>query len=214
MNQFANLADEVGANIDDVRKIMQSDPRIGNKFLYPGIGYGGSCFPKDVNGVMYFAKNHGVNLSILDAVDKVNKNQPFILVKKIRQYFGEDLNGKRFAVWGLSFKKDTNDVRESPAIPIIKELVKAGALLSVYDPEAMNDAKRSLPSTIKFATTRGEALEGNEALLILTDWDEFKQPDFVELLKCGIKVIFDGKNLLDLDEVKESGLKYFGVGRK
>jgi len=214
MNQFANLAEKVGADIEPIRKVMQSDPRIGSKFLYPGIGYGGSCFPKDVRGILNTSKEYKSELTILEEVDKANEVQKTVLLQKINDYYKENLKGKKIAVWGLAFKKNTNDMRESPSIPIIKGLVEKGAIVCAYDPVAENEAKHYFEDKIQYVSTKEDALKENECLLILTDWDEFKQPDYVELKKTGIKVIFDGKNFLEPTEIKKHGLEYIGIGRK
>jgi UDPglucose 6-dehydrogenase len=210
MNQFANLAEKIGADIEQVRKVMRTDPRIGKKFLYPGIGYGGSCFPKDVRGIINTSKQYGETLTILEEVDKANNKQKLVLVEKILNYYKE-IKGKKIAVWGLAFKKNTNDMRESPSIPIIQELIKKGANITAYDPVAIEEAKHYFKN-INYAKSKEEALKGNECLLILTDWDEFKQPDYSNLKE--IKIIFDGKNFLEPSEIRKHKIKYVGIGRK
>ncbi len=214
MNQFANLAEKMGADIESVRKVMQTDPRIGNKFLYPGIGYGGSCFPKDVRGILNTSKQYGETLTILEEVDKANNKQKLVLVDKISNYYKNDLKGKRIAVWGLAFKKNTNDMRESPSIPIIQKLLEKEAIITAYDPVAKEEAKHYFKDTINYKESREDALKTNECLLILTDWDEFKQPDYSNLKSEGIKVIFDGKNFLEPAEIRKQGIDYIGIGRK
>lgn len=214
MNQFANLAESIGADIENVRKVMQTDPRIGSKFLYPGIGYGGSCFPKDVKGIINTAKKYNKELTILEEVDKANQKQKLVLVHKVKDYYKNKLKGKQIAVWGLAFKKNTNDMRESPSIPIIHELVKEGAIISAYDPIAKKEAEHYFKDTIKYVNTKEQALEGKEILLILADWDEFKQLDYKLLKEKKIIAVFDGKNFLDPIEIKKHKIEYFGIGRK
>lgn len=214
MNQFANLAESVGADIESVRKVMQTDPRIGSKFLYPGIGYGGSCFPKDVKGIINTAKKYNKELTILEEVDKANHKQKLVLVNKVKDYYKNKLKEKQIAVWGLAFKKNTNDMRESPSIPIIQELVKEGAIISAYDPIAKKEAEHYFKDTIKYVNTKEQALEGKEILLILADWDEFKQLDYKVLKEKQIRAVFDGKNFLEPIEIKKHKIEYFGIGRK
>jgi UDPglucose 6-dehydrogenase len=213
MNDIANLCELLGADVNLVRKGIGSDPRIGNKFIYPGIGYGGSCFPKDVKALIKTAKDNGYHMRILEAVEQVNENQKSILVKKIKKYFGDNLNGKTFAIWGLSFKPKTDDMREAPSLVIIDQLVKAGATIKGYDPVAMQEAKRILKDKIIFSKDAQEALIDVDALVIATEWPEFRVPNFTVMKKL-MKghVIFDGRNIYDVKEMHENGFVYFGIG--
>lgn len=211
MNELANFSEKVGANIEDIRRVMQTDPRIGNKFLYAGVGYGGACFPKDVRGIIKTAEKNDSKLNILKCVDEVNEKQKTIILKKIENYTKIDC--AKICVWGLAFKKNTNDVRESPSIKFIKDAIKKGAKITCFDPEAINEAKKILKEQVIYKKTKEDAIKNNEILVVFTDWDEFKQPDFKELKKQGIKAIFDGRNLYEPSEVKKEGIKYFGIGR-
>lgn len=214
MNELANFCEIVGADVDLVRKGMGSDTRIGKRFLFPGIGYGGSCFPKDVNALIKTADDNNSPMRILKVVDEVNKAQKLVLVKKLLAQFNNDIKGKKFAVWGLAFKPNTDDMREAPAIYIIKELVKLGAIVVGYDPAAMENAKYYLGDILTYADEQYEAIKEAEALLILTEWNEFRNPDFdkiKQLLKNPI--IFDGRNIFDVKKVKEEGFTYHSIGR-
>lgn len=216
MNELANLAEMLGADIEHVRKGIGSDPRIGYDFLYSGCGYGGSCFPKDVKALIKTAKSNAYDLKVLTAVEAANDMQKQVLAKKVKKHFGADLTGKHIAVWGLAFKPNTDDMREAPSRVLIQELLQAGATIAVYDPVAMQEAKRIFKDTkgITFAETPNQALEEAHALAIVTEWKEFKSPDFPYLkqqLKNG--VIFDGRNLYDPKLVKNSGLQYYPIGR-
>jgi UDPglucose 6-dehydrogenase len=217
MNEMANLAELLGADIESVRRGIGSDPRIGWHFLYPGVGYGGSCFPKDVKAVIKTASDAGLDLEVLGAVERVNETQKGVIVQKVVKRFGEDLKGRRFAVWGLAFKPNTDDMREAPALVIVGELIKRGATISAYDPVAMDEAKRALGNEPKlhYAESLMGAIEGADALLIVTEWKEFRSPDF-DGLKTKLKqpVIFDGRNLYDPVEVRAKGFEYFPIGRK
>ncbi|CAB3787121.1 UDP-glucose 6-dehydrogenase [Paraburkholderia caffeinitolerans] len=224
MNEMANLADRVGADIESVRRGIGSDPRIGYHFLYAGCGYGGSCFPKDVQALIRTAAESGQNLRILEAVENVNDEQKDVLVQKIVKSFGEDLTGKRFAVWGLAFKPNTDDMREAPSRRLIAELLTRGATVSAYDPVATDEARRvfaldlaGVPdqhARLTFAASQDETLKGADALVIVTEWTAFKAPDF-EYLKDTLKAprIFDGRNLYEPDAMAELGFDYHSIGR-
>jgi UDPglucose 6-dehydrogenase len=215
MNEIANLCERFGADVDMVRKGIGSDERIGRRFLFPGIGYGGSCFPKDVQALAKSAKDVNYEFKILDAVMDINEKQKLHLIPKIKSHFNNDLKGKKIAVWGLSFKPNTDDIREAPALTIIEALLENGAEVSAYDPEAMINVKNILFNRIHFAEHQYEALADADALVIATEWSEFRTPDFgriISLLKN--KVIFDGRNLFDLNKMEEMGFHYISVGRK
>ncbi|PKL83577.1 MAG: UDP-glucose 6-dehydrogenase [Ignavibacteriae bacterium HGW-Ignavibacteriae-3] len=215
MNELANFCESVGANVDLVRKGIGADTRIGKRFLFPGIGYGGSCFPKDVNALIRTSNDYNSPIRLLKVVDEVNKLQKLILVKKILKYFNDDINGKKFAVWGLAFKPNTDDMREAPAIVIIKELVRLGATVSAYDPAAMENAKYYLKNIIEYSPNQYDVLKGADALLTVTEWNEFRNPDF-ERIREQLKspLIFDGRNIYDPKKIEELGFVYFSIGRK
>ena len=212
-NEIANICEAVGANANLVRLGMCADTRIGTKFLYPGIGYGGSCFPKDVNALIHTAEENNTECGILKAADKTNKNQRKRFVKKITHYFGEDLSGKTFAVWGLAFKPKTNDMREAPSITIINKLLEYGAKIKAYDPKATETAKNIFKNKISYAPTSYDALDNADALLLLTEWNEFRNPDFSEI-KSRLKapVIFDGRNQYSSFDIQDLGFSYFQIG--
>jgi len=217
MNELANLAEILGADIEMVRQGIGSDPRIGYHFLYPGCGYGGSCFPKDVKALIKTAKDvAGFDLKLLKAVEEVNDLQKFVLPKKIKRQFGEDLKGKHFALWGLAFKPNTDDMREASSRVLINELIKAGASITAYDPVAMDEGKRIFKDEkhLTFADTQEEALKNADALIIVTEWTEFRSPDFA-LIKSSLKspIIFDGRNLYDPKAVRALGFNYYPIGR-
>lgn len=215
MNEIANLCERFGADVDMVRKGIGSDERIGRRFLFPGIGYGGSCFPKDVQALAKSSKDVDYEFKILDAVMEINEKQKLHLLPKINAYFNNDLKGKKIAIWGLAFKPNTDDIREAPALTVIDALLAAGATVTAYDPEAMNNVKELLGDTINFAERQYDALENADALVIATEWSEFRTPDFANittLLKN--KVIFDGRNLFDLNKMQELGFHYESVGRR
>ncbi len=214
MNEIANLCERVGADVDMVRIGIGSDDRIGKRFLFPGIGYGGSCFPKDVQALAKSAQEANYDFKILSSVMEVNEKQKLSLMPKIKQVF-PSLKGKHFALWGLAFKPDTDDIREAPALYIIKALLEEGASISVYDPEAMNNVKTILGDKINYASTPYEALKGAEALIIATEWSMFRTPDF-EQISAGLKnkIIFDGRNLYGVTQMKNMGYKYYSVGRE
>jgi UDPglucose 6-dehydrogenase len=203
----------VGANVDLVRKGLAADSRIGPAFLFSGIGYGGSCFPKDVRALIETGREHDYEMSILKAVDTVNTNQPARFVEKIRSHFNNDLSGKRFAVWGLSFKPRTNDMRDAPSIKIIESLLSGGASIAAYDPEAMDEAKKIFGSRIELSISNYGCLEGADALLLVTEWQAFRNPNF-ERMKAAMKsaLIFDGRNIYDPTHLKPAGFTYYGVG--
>jgi len=219
MNELALLAEKVGADIEQVRRGIGSDPRIGYQFLYAGAGYGGSCFPKDVKALVRTGRDEGVPLRVLSAVEEANERQKRLLVDKVLARFGSDLAGRRFAIWGLAFKPNTDDMREAPALVIIAELLKAGASLAVYDPVAMDEARRLLQplpgaGSISFCERAEAALPGADALLIVTEWKEFRTPDF-DGIKAVLKqpVIFDGRNLYEPPLMRALGIEHYGVGR-
>ncbi|HPA36978.1 MAG TPA: UDP-glucose/GDP-mannose dehydrogenase family protein [Chitinophagales bacterium] len=222
MNELANLCEKTGADVETVRQGMGTDNRIGKRFLFPGIGYGGSCFPKDVQALAKTAEENNYDFKILKAVMKVNEIQKHVLVEKIINHYGEDLSGKHIALWGLAFKPNTDDIREAPALYIIEDLLKAGASICAYDPEGMPNVKQyfaSLPDEMKqrltFAENNYEALKDADFLAILTEWTEFRTPDFAKV-KSSLKqpVIFDGRNLYDLETIEQHGFYYNSIGRK
>ncbi len=215
MNEIANLCEKVGANVDAVRIGIGSDDRIGKRFLFAGIGYGGSCFPKDVQALEHTSKQYDYDFRILQSVMEVNNAQKLVLVEKVKKYFKGNLKGKHFALWGLAFKPDTDDIREAPALYIIDELLKAGATVKAFDPEAMSNVKKLLGDKIVFATDEYDALTDADALLIATEWSLFRTPDFgrIETL-LKEKVIFDGRNLYDPAKMKEMGYYYNSIGRE
>ena len=214
MNELANFCEKVGANIDLVRKGMGTDTRIGKRFLFPGIGYGGSCFPKDVNALIKTSIEHGSEMQLLTLVDKINKAQKLVLVKKVLSHFHNEIKGKCFAIWGLAFKPNTDDMREAPSIYIIRELVKLGAKVKAYDPAAMEVAKLYIKEEVQYVESEYEALKDADALLILTEWNEFRNPDF-EIMKTLLKnkVIFDGRNIYDPSLTKTAGFTHYSIGK-
>jgi UDPglucose 6-dehydrogenase len=214
MNEIANFCEKVGADVDKVRRGMGTDSRIGKRFLIPGIGYGGSCFPKDVKALHKSAKDTQYDFKILDAVIKVNQAQKTALIPRIKEYFNDNLKGKKIGVWGLAFKPETDDIREAPSLYNIEELTALGADIVAFDPEAMPNVKRKLGDRIDFATGMYGAIEQVDALLICTEWSVFRNPNFTmmkELMKGN--VVFDGRNLFDIQEMKEEGFEYFSIGR-
>ncbi len=215
INDIANLCEIVGADVDNVRKGIGSDARIGHKFIYPGTGYGGSCFPKDVQALIRTADEHNYSLEILKAVEKVNYRQKEVLFNKLNVYFKGDLKGKKFAMWGLSFKPKTDDMREAPSLVIIERLLAAGATVVAYDPVAMEEAHRILGDTIGYAKDEYDALIDADALILVTEWSEFRLPNFRVLAKLLVnKLIFDGRNIYDPEELAELGFEYYAIGRK
>ncbi len=214
MNEIANLCEKLGADVDMVRIGIGSDTRIGKRFLFPGIGYGGSCFPKDVQALVKSSNEAGYHFSILDAVMDVNLNQKTIMFPRIMNHFGGDLKGKRIALWGLAFKPNTDDIREAPALYNIEKLVEKGATVIAYDPEAMDNVKKVIGDKIEYANNQYEAIKDADALFIATEWSVFRNPNFdkvASLLKN--KVIFDGRNLYEVDHMTELGFQYFSIGR-
>lgn len=215
MNEIARLCELMGADVDMIRKGMGSDDRIGRRFLFPGIGYGGSCFPKDVQALAKSSTEVDYDFKILEAVMGVNEKQKLHLIPKIKAYFNNDLQGKRIALWGLAFKPNTDDIREAPALDIIKELLTAGATISTFDPEAMPNVKQLLGDSINFTENQYEALSEADALVIATEWSEFRTPDFRKMTALlRNKAIFDGRNLFDLKLMQDLGYHYVSIGRK
>ena len=216
MNELALLAEKVGADIEQVRKGIGSDSRIGTHFLYAGAGYGGSCFPKDVKALVHTGHEHGVSLGVLKAVEAANERQKLVLVDKVVARFGEDLRGRTFALWGLAFKPNTDDMRDAPSRVIVAELARRGATLRAYDPAAMPEAIRVLGAVpgLSMMAHANDALTGADALLVITEWKEFRNPDF-DLLKAGLKqaLVFDGRNLYDPAYMRALGIEYHGIGR-
>ncbi|NQY06493.1 MAG: UDP-glucose/GDP-mannose dehydrogenase family protein [Flavobacteriaceae bacterium] len=213
INDIANLCELVGANINEVRKGIGSDQRIGKKFIYPGIGYGGSCFPKDVKVLIQTASDFNYDLSILKAVEHVNLAQKEILFHKINKHFKGDLSGKHVAIWGLSFKPQTDDMREAPSLVIIRKLLESGATVSAYDPVAIDEAKRILGDSIKYCDDEYEVLIGADCLAILTEWSEFKYPNFKQIKKqLNSPTIFDGRNIFNAEELQGYGFNYHCIG--
>lgn len=214
MNEIANLCEKTGANVDQVRIGMGSDARIGKRFLFPGIGYGGSCFPKDVQALAKTASDYSYDFKILKAVMKVNTIQKGVLTKKIRKFYKNELAGKTIAVWGLAFKPNTDDIREAPALVIIDELLEMGAKVRVFDPEAMDNVREIYGDRIHFTKGMYETLDGADCLAIMTEWNEFRTPDFDKITeKLSQKVVFDGRNLYDGDQLKANGFHYESIGR-
>ncbi len=214
MNEVANVCEVVGADVDHVRKAVASDRRIGPSFLFPGVGYGGSCFPKDVKAMLKFASTQSYDFQILKAVESVNERQKVRLLAKMQKHFGS-LKGKRVAVWGLSFKPKTDDMREAPSVPLIMALIEAGASVTAYDPEAMRVAKSIFGSKVQLADKSYDALNGADALAIVTEWNEFREPDFARIRKLmRTPVIFDGRNLYNPEQIRGQGFTYYSMGRR
>jgi UDPglucose 6-dehydrogenase len=219
MNEIANVCELVGADVDNVRRGIGTDSRIGKRFLFPGIGYGGSCFPKDVQALDFTSDEYGYNFKILKSVMDVNESQKVSIIPKIKKHFGENLSHVTFGVWGLAFKPETDDVREAPALYVMEELIKAGAKVNAYDPEAIETFKVAFGSEqaekVNFVKGAKEAIKDVDALVICTEWNEFRRPDFDEI-KNSMKspVIFDGRNLYDLNRIEEAGITYYSVGRR
>lgn len=214
MNEIANLCEMVGADVDMVRKGLASDSRIGPAFLFPGVGYGGSCFPKDTRALVETGREHGYAMKILEAVHSVNVEQSKRFIEKVARHYGGELKGRRFGVWGLAFKPRTNDMRDAPAITIIENLLKAGATVAAYDPEAMDEGRKIFGSRIQFCPNNYACLEDADALLLVTEWQAFRNPNF-ERMKDSMRqpVIFDGRNIYDPAHVRELGFTYYGIGR-
>ncbi|MEZ7945199.1 MAG: UDP-glucose/GDP-mannose dehydrogenase family protein [Flavobacteriaceae bacterium] len=215
MNDIANLCDCVGADVNMVRKGIGSDSRIGNKFIYPGIGYGGSCFPKDIKALIKTAAQNGYRMQILEAVEAVNEQQKSVLFDKIMNRFQGNIKGRKFAMWGLSFKPNTDDMREAPSLVLIDRIIDAGGSIQAFDPVAMNETKHIIGDTIKYFDTEYEALQGTDALLIITEWADFRSPDFNRIKKSLLNpIIFDGRNIYDSKELNNLGFEYYGIGTK
>jgi len=214
INEMANLCERMDADINDVRRGIGHDQRIGFQFLFPGVGYGGSCFPKDVRALSAMARNHGVQPEILTAVDQVNNRQKHVLMEKINQHFRGNLQGVRFAVWGLAFKPKTDDIREAPALVLIESLLEKGATVCAFDPEALENVKQELGDRISYAEQAMDALKGADALAINTEWDVFRHPEFEEIAAAlKHKLIFDGRNLYDPKNLRQLGFTYYSIGR-
>jgi UDPglucose 6-dehydrogenase len=216
MNAMANIAEKVGADIELVRKGIGSDPRIGYHFLYPGCGYGGSCFPKDTQALQHIASEQGYNFEILNAVHNVNEKQKLVLVEKITSYFGNDLTGKILAVWGLTFKPETDDLREAPSLTIIPELIKRNATVTAFDPLGIENFRKSceMSASVSFGKNPYDILTNADALVVLTEWNVFRRPDFDHIAnKVRGRVIFDGRNVFDPPTLHKLGFTYFGIGR-
>jgi len=215
INQMANLCEAVGAEINDVRRGMGSDRRIGSQFLFPGAGYGGSCFPKDVQALIHSAADHNLEFTILKAADQVNDQQKRLVVDRVRQHFHGDLKGRTFALWGLAFKPRTDDMREAPSLVVIEELLAAGARVQAHDPEALDNARAIFGDRIGYHRTNYDALKNADALIILTEWNEFRHPNF-QRIKAELKhpLIFDGRNLYDPALMKALEFRYYSVGRR
>lgn len=215
MNEIARVCELVGADVDKVRKGIGTDTRIGNRFLFPGIGYGGSCFPKDVKALVRSSAEVDYEFKILNAVEEVNEDQKTFLIPKIKKHFNNDVSGMKFAMWGLAFKPNTDDIREAPALYLIDALTAAGASVTAFDPEAMNNVKQVVGDKIDYADDMYTALEGADALIIATEWSEFRNPNF-DKIKAALKnaLIFDGRNLFSLEKVAELGFNYYSVGRE
>lgn len=218
MNEIANICELVGADVNKVRIGIGSDSRIGYSFIYPGSGYGGSCFPKDVKALKKTAQEHGYSARLISSVEDVNNDQKFVIANKVVDRFGKDLKGRTFAIWGLAFKPQTDDMREAPAIYIIKDLVERGASIQAYDPKAMDEAKefylKNVPN-VSYYDSKYETLKGADAMILLTEWKEFRSPDFEELKQqLSEPIVFDGRNQYNDDVLKELGFEYFQIGKK
>jgi len=216
MNELANMADQLGADIEAVRKGIGSDPRIGPNFLYAGTGYGGSCFPKDVKALIHIANSIGIKASIVESVEEVNAKQKTVLFDKLNKHFQGNLSGKIISLWGLAFKPNTDDMREAPSRTLIDKLIASGAIVHAYDPQAADEARRLYPEehALKIFASAGEALEGSSALIVVTEWNEFRSPDFEEIKKkLKEALILDGRNLYDPLFLENLGFTYYGIGR-
>lgn len=214
MNELANFCEKVGADVDLVRKGMSTDTRIGKRFLFPGIGYGGSCFPKDVKALMKTSQIVNSEIKLLSLVDQINERQKSVIVEKVLEHFKNDIKGKQFAVWGLAFKPNTDDMREAPSLVVIKGLLDAGAKVKAYDPASMENAKFYLKDMVEYSSDQYAAIENSDALLILTEWNEFRNPEFDRVIST-LKnpVIFDGRNIYTPKKMQELGFKYYSIGR-
>jgi UDPglucose 6-dehydrogenase len=215
MNEIANLCERSGADVEDVRRGVGHDERIGHHFLFPGVGYGGSCFPKDVKAIIHSAQQHGLPFPLLTAVETVNEAQKGRLVERVVEHFGADLTGRRFALWGLAFKPKTDDMREAPSLVVAEGLLKQGASLAVHDPEALSEARCHLADRVTYHRTNYDALEGADALLIVTEWSEFRRPDFDRVKRLlRAPVVFDGRNVYDPGVMRAQGFTYYSIGRQ
>lgn len=215
INEIANLCELLGADVNSVRKGIGSDPRIGNRFLYPGIGYGGSCFPKDVKAILKTASDMGYDLKVISAVEKANEFQKNVIFNKINKHFKNDLQGKVLAVWGLSFKPKTDDIRESSALCLVNKLIRAKADVRVYDPASMEETRKQLGDSVYYANDPYDAIKGADALALMTEWAEFHLPDLAKMAQLmKEKTIFDGRNIYDPKEMREKGFEYYGIGRR
>jgi UDPglucose 6-dehydrogenase len=215
INEMANLCDILGADINHVRKGIGSDSRIGSKFIYPGTGYGGSCFPKDVKALIKTANDNGYRLNVVEAVEKTNEYQKTVIYSKMMNFFENNLKERKIGIWGLSFKPKTDDIRDAPSLFLIEKLLEAGAKVKAYDPAAMNETKKVIKDSIEYTSDPYEAVLDADALVLMTEWSEFHLPDFGKM--AGImknKVIFDGRNIYDPSQLKGLGFKYFGIGRR
>jgi UDPglucose 6-dehydrogenase len=214
INEVANICQQCGADINEVRRGIGHDSRIGFAFLFPGVGYGGSCFPKDVRALAAVARQHGVEPRVLDAVHEVNQRQKTVLLERIAEHFGGQLRGKTIAVWGLAFKPATDDIREAPALALIDGLLAQGATLQVHDPVAMENVRRQYGDRLTYCLRQEEALRGADALAIMTEWKHFVHPDFQEMRRLMRQpVIFDGRNLYNPQRIKDAGFRYYSIGR-
>lgn len=214
INEMANISQQMGGDINDIRRGIGHDRRIGFSFLFPGVGYGGSCFPKDIRALASIAREHGIDPKLLDAIDAVNSNQKLTLIRAINEHFGGQLAGKQIAVWGLAFKPRTDDVREAPALVLIDWLLDKGAVVQVHDPEAMDNVRETYGDKLKYSPQPMDVLEGAHALAINTEWQEFRNPDFAEMRRrMSQPTIFDGRNLYEPDQMGEAGFTYYSIGR-
>ncbi len=214
MNEIANMCDSVGADVHDIRVGIGSDRRIGSSFLFPGAGFGGSCFPKDIRALQKTAIENGVELRVLKAVTDVNQDQKKLLVRKVTDHFGDDLSGLTIGVWGISFKPNTDDIREAPALTIIEGLLERGATIAIYDPQAIENASEVLGDSVRYASSVYDAVTGADALVLVTEWTEFREPDFPRMTEIMRQpVIFDGRNVFNPGKLRKLGFTYFGIGR-
>jgi UDPglucose 6-dehydrogenase len=214
MNEIANMCDSVGADVHDIRVGIGSDRRIGSSFLFPGAGFGGSCFPKDIRALQKTAIENGVELRVLKAVTDVNRDQKKLLVRKVTDHFGDNLNGLTIGVWGISFKPNTDDIREAPALTVINGLLERGALIAAYDPQAMKNASEVLGDSVRYAKSVYDAVTGADAMVLITEWTEFREPDFPRMAEIMRQpVIFDGRNVFNPGKLRKLGFTYFGIGR-
>jgi len=214
INDMANLCEKVGADINMVRRGIGSDSRISNKFIYAGLGYGGSCFPKDVKAIIKTASDHGYDLKVMKAVDEVNESQKESLFYKLYRYFGENIKGKKIGIWGLSFKPNTDDMREAASLTLIRKFLDYGAEITAYDPVAMDEAKRRLGNSISYSEDSYGALVDAEALVLVTEWNEFRNPNWTVISKImKNRVVFDGRNIYEREVLEQAGFDYYGIGR-